>query len=252
MAPIIEGVDRALRTIEALGNAGPDGLALKDLAEILRLDKAVLHRTLATLKHRQFASQDANSGNYRLGDAVLAIADSYLSSEAILPVLHGCAAEICATANELVHVGVPSGNQVRYIDKAEPDLAIQVVSHIGTRNPMTSTALGRAILAIELEDKNQLRQRLPHVEADTDYLWQVIETAREQGFAIENEENEGGISCVAVGIERGGVAVAAVSISAPADRLSPKRQEELAQLIRSTLGRKLPPGLRLQRTTAGN
>ena len=71
-------------------------------------------------------------------------------------------------------------------------------------------------------------------------MWDVLERARARGYATEDQENEVGISCVAVPLLRSGSAVAAVSVTAPAERMTPARVERLHEQIRSVLPPLLP------------
>ncbi len=81
-----------------------------------------------------------------------------------------------------------------------------------------TTALGRAMLAHRRIDRSALAEYLRAAggaAVDPEQAWQVIERARSTGYACEEQENEFGISCVAVSLLRSGVAIAAVSITAP-------------------------------------
>jgi DNA-binding IclR family transcriptional regulator len=220
-------------------------MPLGELARELELDKAALYRTLATLKARNYADQDEATGYYRLGRAPLALADAYLSHDTLRSTLHNVAAEASSRAGELCHVGVPDGVKVRYIDKVEPERAIRVYSHVGIRNPLETTALGRAILAVETSSDEQVNSRIG-LEHSTSRVLEAVRQARERGFAEEIEENEDGITCVAVAVERAGIAEAAISITAPAERMTEERRSELAALLRDCLESSLPPGLRPQ------
>lgn len=249
MAAKLAGVDRALDVLEKLAETGTTGAPLRHLSAQLELDKAVVYRILFTLKLRGYAEQDPETGHYLLGSQVLTLADDFLSQDNLRIALHRAAVHASRESNELCHVGVPEGVSVRYIDKIEPDLPIQVVSHIGTRNPQAVTALGRAMLSVEVTSRPALDKALGDSATsqwDLDATWAAIDTAHHVGFAAEIEENEKGVSCVGVAVERGGVAVAAVSLTAPSLRMTVDRQNELGQLLRKLLAEELPPGLRVQ------
>ncbi|WP_098730074.1 IclR family transcriptional regulator [Brevibacterium epidermidis] len=249
MSQRLAGLDRALSVMEVLAQSGDEGIALGRLSAILQLDKASIYRILTTLKARGYASQDDKSGSYRAGPSLLTLADDYLSQDTLRSVLHRVARQASAEANELCHVGVPDGNYVRYVDKIEPELAIRVYSHVGIRNPTWTTALGRALLAVETTSHDDLAQRLDLDPDDLSHVASVVGQARDQGFATENEENEPGISCVAVAVERRGIGQAAVSLTVPSTRMSSERMEELGLRLRAILEEHLPPGLRPQQMT---
>ena len=251
-------VDKALRALQRLGDAGASGLALTRLAADLGLNKASLHRTLSALRHRGFVEQDQN-GNYRLGPGILAIADSHLRDESLRSLMHNVLADLCAKIGETCHMGVLTGEQVVYIDKVEPQRAIRIWSEIGWRNPALTTALGRAIMSQKFVDfesfaasfPNPVPKRTPHTRASLKQVWQELVEARKRGFAKEDQENELGIAGMGVAILLGSNVIAAISNTSPAERMDIKRMTVLAKKLRECIEPTLPPGLSLQKPASG-
>lgn len=242
--PPVESVDRALRALSELAAAGARGRSLGELAAVLGLSKASTHRVLAALRHRGFADQDP-SGAYVLGAAAALLGERWFGEENLPALLHPALVALCSRVDELVHLGILSGTQVLYLDKVEPERSVRVWSAIGRRTPAVTTALGRAILAWRDTDRSALRAYLVDSGADADRVWSALEVARSRGWASEEQENEAGISCVGVPLLRGGRAVAAVSITAPAERMTPERVMELNATVRLVLPPLLPTGLAL-------
>ena len=244
----VEAVDRALVVLQALAGAGARGVALADLAARLGLNKTTVHRTLAALRFRGFVAQDPTTGTYALGPAATQLADDYLGDENLPVLLHPALIALCGVADELVHLGVLSGTHVVYLDKVEPERSVRVWSAIGRRSPAVTTALGRALLAYRGTDAAMLAgyvRAAGDVAVDADHVWSVIERARTLGYATEDQENEAGISCVAVPLLRSGVAMAAVSVTAPAERMTPERVKALHRTMRDVLPPLLPAGVTL-------
>ncbi|WNB85908.1 IclR family transcriptional regulator [Cellulomonas sp. ATA003] len=245
----VESVDRALLTLQALAGAGARGMSLAELAGTLGLNKSTVHRALAALRFRGFVTQDPASGAYVLGSAATQLADDFLGDENLPVLLHAALVALCGVADELVHLGVLSGTHVVYLDKVEPERSVRVWSAVGRRRPAVTTALGRALLAFRGTDRSMLagyvRAAGEGVEVDVDHVWDVLERARETGYATEDEENEVGISCVAVPLLRSGSAVAAVSVTAPAERMTAERIATVHAQVREVLPPLLPAGLRL-------
>lgn len=247
-------VDKALQALQRLGAAGGEGLSLAKLSADLGLNKASVHRTLAALRYRGFVDQEVSSGVYRLGPAVLALADSYLQDGSLRALLHAPLSALSAKVSELCHLGTLAGDEIVYVDKVEPQRAIRVWSEIGRRSPAVTTALGRAILAQRYKTfdsfkrafSSRIPQRTPHTRVSPSSVWKELEAARKRGFAIEEQENELGITCIALAIMRGPTAAAAISITALHERMNFERMMELAQAARDTVGPALPPGLALQ------
>jgi IclR family transcriptional regulator, acetate operon repressor len=239
----IESVDRALLVLTALAGAGPRGLVLADLSGRLGIHKTTVHRTLAALRHRDYVAQDATSGAYSLGPAAVALGESYLADDNLVVLLHPALVALSQDVAELVHLGVLVGTDILYLDKVEPDRPVRVWSQVGRSIPAARTALGRALLAFRGTDRDALTR---YVEgAELDRVWGELERARELGRAVEDQENEPGIGCVAVPVLRGGVPVVAVSVTAPVERLDPARVAQVHERVRVVLPRYLPAGLHL-------
>ncbi len=257
----VESVDRALLVLQELAAAGPHGCGLADLATKLEVNKTTVHRALGALRFRGFVSQDPDSGQYLLGPAAMVLADSMVSVDALPVVMHPALSALSATAGELVHLGVLSGTSIMYLDKVEPERSVRVWSAVGGRNPAVRTALGRAILAFRGTDRAALAGYLETRTSDRngedaaaaeaaaaregDHVWQALESARARGFAMEQQENEPDISCIAVPLLRNGAAIAAVSITAPVERMAPERMQELYADMCRVLPPLLPASLTL-------
>ena len=245
----VESVDRALLVLEALARAGAHGLSLAGLAASLDLNKTTVHRALAALRFRGFVSQDQETGNYLLGPSATQLSDAYFSDENLPVLLHHALVALCGATDELVHLGVLSGTQVVYLDKVEPERSVRVWSAVGRRSAAVTTALGRALLAYRGTDRATLagyvRAAGDASAVEIDHVWSILESARAAGFATEEQENEPGISCVAIPLLRSGAAIAAVSITAPAERMTAERLSWLHERMRAVLPPLLPGGLHL-------
>lgn len=248
MSPV-ESVDRALRVLEALALAGGPGMGLAELASTLGLNKTTVHRALGALRFRGFVAQDPSSGSYLLGPSATQLAEDFFGDENLPMLLHPALVALSHAVDELVHLGVLSGMSVIYLDKVEPERPLRVWSAIGRRQVALTTALGRALLAFRGTDPSALHGYLSAAVAkptlDAGHLWSNLERARRQGYATEEEENETGISCVAVPLLRLNVAIAAVSITAPAERMTAERISWLHARMRDVLPPLLPAGITL-------
>ncbi|MGO2141440.1 MAG: IclR family transcriptional regulator [Leucobacter sp.] len=236
-SPILS-VDRALRVLACLADFDTDGEPLGVIAARLSEDKASVHRSLNALKYRFFATQDSQTGKYSLGPAALGIADIFITRNGMRPMLHRALLTICTEIDETAHAAIPEGRFVRYIDKVEPDRDMRVSSYIGARYPMRNTALGRAMLSVDCNTPEELLRVTGDENAE---LWPRISEARARGYAVEHEENEPGITCVAVPVIYAGRTVAAVSVSAPSSRMVGKL-DTIGLSIRDALANELTDG----------
>jgi IclR family acetate operon transcriptional repressor len=244
----VEAIDRASLLLIRLSEAGPEGMALADLAAATGMHKATAHRALQALRLRDFAEQV--DGRYRLGTVAARLGEGFTADEHLAPQLHPALVSLSARTQELVHAGVLEGAHVRYIDKVEPERTIRVWSAVGGTVPAAVSAMGRALLAAGGVSREQVevftRAADPALRVDPDHVWDVLEQARARGCAWEVDENEPGIACIGMPVLRGGRAVAAVSITAPAERMTPERREALRIAMREELAALLPAPLTIQ------
>ncbi|MEZ5088336.1 MAG: IclR family transcriptional regulator [Micropruina sp.] len=243
--PRVEAIDRALRLLTALADAGPAGSSLTDLASATGVNKSTAYRALSTMKTHGFVTQSEASGGYCLGVAAMSLGESFLTPQGLARALHPALVTLSREANELVHLGVLVGDQVLYIDKVEPERAIRVWSEVGRRTGAATSAMGRALLAARGVPDDQLSAYLHRSPIPVSELTSSVHTARERGYATEVEENETGVACLGLALANGQGPVAAVSITMQSERLTPARQRDLAQLVRRVLPPLLPEGLSL-------
>ena len=245
----VEAVDRALLVLQALATAGPDGCALADLAVRLEVNKTTLHRVLAALKFRDFVVQDLASGHYALGPAVASLADQYFGEDN----LPGAAAPRPARARRRGRRAGPPRRAHRRA-RALPRQGRAGPGHPGVvrgRPPHAGGDDGARPGPPGLpRHRPRHARQLPAGRGgprpvDADHVWETLELARARGYAMEDQENEPGITCVAVPLLRAGTAVAAVSVTAPAERMSAERVRRIHERMRAVLPPLLPPGLRL-------
>lgn len=250
-APRIEAIDRALALLTALAEAGPEGTSLAALCEGTGFNKSTAYRALSTFRSRGYATQ-TGSGGYRLGPAAVALSNRFLGGDNLVAVLHPALVEVSRMSEELVHLGSWSDDEVVYLDKVEPGTrAIRVWSAVGQRVPIAASSLGRALLAARGVPDDQLGSYVRSLPANRDVtlpeLREQVALARRRGYSVENEENEPGVACVGMALMRGDDAVAALSITSLASRMTPTRQAELAEMVHARLPALLPEGISLYR-----
>lgn len=250
----IEAIDRAVRLIVALADAGPDGAPLAELAATTGVNKSTAYRALATLRGHLFATQSSTSGNYRLGPAAMTLGDRVWTPQHLAESVHPALLALSREVGELVHLGVWADDQVLYIDKVEPERPIRVWSAVGQRVPLATSALGRALLAARNVADEQLPVYLASAPADRGVtlgrLRDAVHATRRRGYSTEIEENEPGVACLGMAILRDERPVAAVSITSLAGRMGPDTIANLAAAMRRTVGGLLPEGLVLMRPEA--
>lgn len=238
------GSDRVLAVLAEVARH-PDGIALEDLARIMASPKSTIHRALAALRRAGFALQDGR-GRYLLGDEFLRLAfnhhDARPEHVRILPVLQ----QLADRFHETAHYAVLDGRSIVYRSKVDPSVgAMRLTSVIGGRNPAHCTAIGKLLLAYSLPDdeavhswirtRHGLERRTDNTITDADAFAAELARVRAEEYSTEVQENEVGISCLAVPVylTPGPGPSGAVSISALDHRTPIRSLVENLPTIRS-------------------
>lgn len=232
------GAERVLLLLRALARHG-QGATLDELTAAVGGSKPTIHRGLAVLCRTGFARRDER-GRYSPGDDFLRLAFSYHQQQPdhlrAEPVLTGLAERIGETA----HYAVLDGRDVVYRGKVDPPGgAVMLTSVIGGRNPVHATAVGKVLLAHRLTTDDAVRTwtqageltaRTQRTITDPDHLAAELTQIRAQGYATEDEENELGITCLAVPVWWGPGAAPSGAISVSAVRYRTSLADLLAEL----------------------
>jgi len=199
------------------------------LAKRLGVAKSTAHRLATTLVSEGLLEQDRATGKYRLGIALFRLGTLVRRrmnvSEEARPHLFS----LREKTNETVHLAILDGADIMYVYFLESTQAIRMRSDLGGRKPAYCTAEGQAILAfspaevVQSAIRRGLHARTPQTITDADKLLRALDTVRQKGCAIEDEESEIGVRCIAAPIRNDtGEVVAAVGVAGPVSRLSKK------------------------------
>lgn len=224
-----------------------DELGVSDIARRLGLAKSTVHRLLTTLCQRGMAERDERTGRYRLGMHLYELGELAVSRldlrRAALPLLE----ELRARSGYTVHLGVPEGPDVVYVERLTTLRSIPLLMDIGRRLPAHCTACGKAIAAFNPTVAGARQAAgFPAVTASTihsaaDY-GRELRAVRHAGYAINHDEARAGLSSVAAPVcDRSGHARAAISLVGPTAEIegTPGRHARLAQAAAARLARSL-------------
>lgn len=231
----VQSVERIFQLIESLA-AHPAGAGLQRLAQDTDLAKSTVHRLLASLVSLGYAAQDEN-GRYRLTLKMFELSSGIVNSMDIMDVAKVHLERLAQRTGEAVHLVIRDGQDIVYIYKTESG-PMRMSSRVGLRSPLYCTGVGKAILATlpANEVTNIWQHTTPqklttHTIVEFDALQAQLAEVRTNGYAIDDEENELGVRCVAVAIPGvGGRADSAFSISGLAPYMTPERIRRIATL----------------------
>ncbi len=224
----LSSVATAIRLLKAFSEDEVE-IGISALARRLGLAKSTVHRLAVTLVSEGLLEQDRGSGKYHLGVALFRLGALVrqrmdVSNEA-RPYLYDLREKI----NESVHLAILDGTEIMYVYNLESTHAIRMRSDIGVRKPVHCTAEGQVILAFQPSETIDrviaagLEPRTAKTITSPEKFIKALAVIRQRGCAIEDEESELGMVCVAAPIrDDSGEVVAAVGIAGPATRLSKK------------------------------
>jgi DNA-binding IclR family transcriptional regulator len=230
---------RAVQILDAIAEGPEAGRSASELAAATGINRVTVHRILGILKGQRLVRQSRPREPYRLGFRLVELAQRVLTELELVRAARPVLAELSHRSSETSHLAVLDGQEAVYVAKVEPSHTVRLVSRVGNRVPLHSTALGRALLAAMESDETEallsrltLEPRTPRTIRSIAALRAEIEATRTRGFAIDCEENEVGVRCVATAVSSPvGSPLAAVSISGPESRIPDKRFEELGTLV---------------------
>ena len=230
----IQVIDRAAALLNAM-SALPEPASLKFLSAETRLHPSTAFRILNALAEHGFVER-TNVGHYSLGMKLLHFGSRVhgqvdLQREA-RPIMEWLRSQV----GETVNLTVREGDEVVYVERAIPNRMMRVEQVIGSRAPLHVTAVGKLFLAEggekacrEYARRTGLPRYTPNTLTQVTKLQAALETVRKQGYALDDEEAEQGVSCIGVPVrDRRETMVAGLSISAPRER----RQSSWVNLIK--------------------
>ncbi len=228
------GSDRVLAVLVELGRF-PEGASLDDMARTVSSPKPTVHRALASLCKAGLATKDGR-GRYLLGDEFLRIAFANHEQRPdhlrVQPILERLAERFGETA----HYAVLDGTDIVYRAKVDPSVgAMRLTSTVGGRNPAHATAVGKMLLSQRLPDLSsveawvgdrELYRATDRTASTARQVHDQLEQVRERGYAVDDQENESGVNCLAVPIyltsptePSGAISISALAYRTPLQRL---------------------------------
>lgn len=234
----VQSVDRALDLLEALASSEAE-VSITSLATRTSLHVSTVHRLLTTLLRRGYVRQNPETSRYFTGAKLTTLAESQSRFNELRlrarPVLRALTEQTRETSNLVVL----DDTAAVYIETSASPQVVRLFTQIGNRVPLHATGAGKALLAWlspdrrdALIDRLELRAYTLRTIDERPALRRALDEIRERGYAIDDEEYDDGVRCVAVPVGPIGTPLAAISLSAPASRFTRQRAAELAPLLR--------------------
>jgi IclR family KDG regulon transcriptional repressor len=235
---LLSSVKKALELLDHFTEERPE-LSLAEISREVDAHKSSVFRVLTTLEAAGFLEKDPRSGRYRLGLKILDLAGRVWGRHDIRQIASPYMDELARETGEITHLAVLDGADIVYLEKRGHGQILTVATRVGGRNPAYASSMGKILLADLSESEvkavlgpGKLKKLTPNTITEIPRLLEELDRIREQGFALDNEENFPGIRCVGAPIrDAGGKVIAALSITVPVQRMSDERVRELWRMV---------------------
>jgi DNA-binding IclR family transcriptional regulator len=231
---------KGIRLLEAVTNHGEIGVS--DLARLTGINKSNVHRILSTLETLGYVEKDTKNLKYKTTLKVFQLGSRVIEGTGLREVVVPFLKELGARFGETANLGVLDGGEVVYIEKVESSEVLRMDLSVGRSVPAYCTALGKVLLADlgeeELKvylDNTKMAKKTFHEVPDRDEFLRRLGRIREQGYAVDRQELDIGITCIAAPVRNHtGRVVAAVSVAGPSTRMTDDKLEEITTPLMET------------------
>jgi IclR family acetate operon transcriptional repressor len=234
----VQSLERAFDLLERMADAGGE-VGLSELSAGSGLPLPTIHRLMRTLLDCGYVRQQPNR-RYALGPRLIRLGES--ASRLLGTWARPYLAELVDATGETANMALLDGDEVVYVAQVPSRHSMRMFTEVGRRVLPHSTGVGKALLA-QLPDE-QVRALLgrtgmpaatEHTLTDPDAFLTALERVRAQGYAVDDNEQEAGVRCLAVSVP-GAPTAAAISISGPAGRVTEAATAAIVPVLRDVAG----------------
>jgi DNA-binding IclR family transcriptional regulator len=210
-------------------------IAVSEVAGILQVNKSSASRLLQTLSNYGYVARDGESRAYVLGPKMQSARQSGSKTvfrDLARPFLY----QLMKLSGECAHTAIVAQGQALLIDDVESASSLRVSGGIGRIEELHCTAVGKCLLAfMDLTVPRELKQHTPQTICNHSEFKRHLEEIRQQGYALDDEENIEGVRCIAAPVyDQSGSAVACIGISGPTVRMTTEAIPRYINLVLET------------------
>ncbi|WP_067450208.1 IclR family transcriptional regulator [Actinomadura macra] len=239
MAEAVRSLERAFELLEQMADAGGE-ITLSELTEVSGLPMPTIYRLMRTLVNHGYVRQEP-SKRYALGPRLIRLGEgaSRLLGSWARPVLSRLVDDVGETAN----MAVLEGDEAVYVAQVPSKHSMRMFTEVGRRVQPHCTGVGKALLSQlsehrvrEILTRTGMESQTPNTFTDPDALVTELARIREQGYAVDDEEQEIGVRCVAVPL-LGAPTLTALSVSGPSARMTRETVADVVPIMRDAAER---------------
>lgn len=229
----VQSLERAFDLLERMADAGGE-VGLSELSASSGLPLPTIHRLMRTLVDCGYVRQQPNR-RYALGPRLIRLGES--SAKLLGTWARPFLAELVETTGETANMALLDGDEIVYVAQVPSRHSMRMFTEVGRRVLPHSTGVGKALLAHVPPDEVRAllaRTGMPAATEKTitnaDDFISELERIREAGYAVDDNEQEIGVRCLAVTVPDSPTA-AAISISGPAGRVTEVATEKIIPIL---------------------
>ena len=237
----LQGVSRALRLLNCLAVAGGAGLSLTEAAQPIGTTKSTVLTLLRTLIDFDYVTASERGPRYRLGPAVVHLADAHKDSLPWLEIARPIARALTDSTGWTSRIASHIDGHPVFEDRIDAPGVIRFFTPLGIRELPHVSAAGKAILACLPESEVRriigetgLPRRTRNTITELDSLLRDLALINERGYAIDDEEDDEGVFCIAAAFQSGDARpLGAISITGLKSDMPAWRVPEFAAQVRA-------------------
>ncbi|MCX6606353.1 MAG: IclR family transcriptional regulator [Acidobacteria bacterium] len=238
-APKATAVERAMAMLEYL-DGSRRGLNISEISRKLGIPKSSAHVIVVTLERLGYVQKREDSLHYTLGLKAYGLGQGMLRGLSIAELAMPHMRALAEQWRRPVHLAVPDGDQGVYIQKAEAPGLIQFDTYVGRRMDLHCTGVGKVLLAwgppdilARLTAKPTYIRYTKNTITNPKALQKEVAAVRKLGWAVDDEEEELGVRCVAVPVfSAPGRFVAGLSVTGTTGQIPLDEVEVVARRLR--------------------
>ena len=234
---MVESADRVLRILQSFAPYDRD-VSLGDIAERVELPKSSVHRLLVTLIAHGFVERDDSTRRYKLGIKLFELGSAAIHERGLQGSAQPALDELSRVTGETCHLAVLSGTEAVYVYKLDGTSSIIMSSRVGGRAPVHATSIGKVLTAWSSPEVMALVRKAPMKASTRNTITSFrafdaeLQKVRASGYALDLEEFEMGLRCIAAPVrDQSARVIAALGIAGPRSRLGDTRLKKLVPIV---------------------
>ena len=235
----MKSLHKTLDILDTIAEKGPVGI--HDISVITGYPPSTIHRIISTLVERRYLRQDPATKKYSISLKFLELGNKVQEQFDVAAISLPYLQRLLIETEESANLAVQDGDEVVYLNHAKSEKSLlKIFTTLGARAPLYSTGVGKMFLSqwnksdLDLYLQRTHRQPFtPNTLVSRNDILDELDRITAVGYAVDNQEMETGVRCVAaIVLDHFGQAIAAVSISGPALRITPDKIENFAEKVK--------------------